>query len=67
MKPIVYYETVLSKLEVGESAWILRAYNHPTCHGEKYLITSPVVKDLGNGEFETMNTIYKPAKVNNGI
>jgi hypothetical protein len=61
MKPIVKYEE--SSFELHEShggtyakVW---AYDHPRL-GEEWVRTSLILRDLDDGGFETMNTIYKP-------
>jgi hypothetical protein len=65
-KPIVEYATTeYSYIKVGQRAEVL-AIGHPgndiMRSGTKDVITSTVIKyDEETGEFETLNTCYKPA------
>jgi hypothetical protein len=63
-KPIVIYGDLLF-LKEGHSALVNRVFDHPgneegMVKGEGLVRTSPVVKYLGLGCFETEQTIYKP-------
>lgn len=61
MKPIVSY-TQLYFCEEGQGA-IVKPVDHPSClvTNLKLVLTSPVIKyDRETGEFETLNTIYRP-------
>jgi hypothetical protein len=64
MKPIVKYHRLLSKLAVGESAFLRDLTGHPRQGSGRldgdYVQTSPVVRVGENGEFETRNTVYQP-------
>ena len=64
MKPIVKYHRLLSKLVVDESAFIAGLTGHPRQDSGdlegQYVQTSRVVRVGENGEFETLNTVYRP-------
>lgn len=61
MKPVVTYEESTFKLHEfhGGTYAIVYAYDHPRL-GQEWIRTSLIVRDLDDGGFETMNTIYKP-------
>lgn len=66
-KPIVEYTELLGSAEAGKSACIYGVHGHPRWTDgtglAKLLHTSTVVAVGKDGEFETLNTFYRPAKV----
>ena len=61
MKKVVHYVKYgLSSIIEGHSAVVL-AIDHPDFQEQTFVRTSRVIKyDELTGEFETLNTIYKP-------
>lgn len=61
MKPIVHFEKDTFELHESHGGTYARvyAYDHPRL-GEEWIRTSLILRDLDDGGFETMNTIYKP-------
>ena len=62
-KPVVHYTPTSSDfIALGRDACI-KTTDHPGCSNLKFVITTQVVDyDVDTGEFETMNTLYKPVK-----
>ena len=59
-KKIVHYDDTKDvSLHKGKSAWIYPV-DHPDLSNKKLAVTSVVLSVKANGEFETMNTIYRP-------
>jgi hypothetical protein len=61
VKPVVNYTELITTPVVGEQCYLSGVYNHPNSDlkGDTVL-TSPVVKVLEHGCFETENTLYAP-------
>ena len=70
-KPIVLYKAGITHIPDVGSCAIVEPINHPNhvkgqqVSNTKPVITSPIVRIGAWGEFETENTIYRPAKVMN--
>lgn len=66
-KPVVIYAGVAEFFEslsnYEEEFARVYAINHPFFETPRYVRTSIVVKKDGDGHFETINTIYRPAGV----
>jgi hypothetical protein len=64
MKPVVKYHRLLSPLVEGQSAFVAGLTGHPRQEtGDlegQYVQTSTVVRVGEAGEFETLNTVYRP-------
>lgn len=62
-KPVVRYGALLY-LHIGHSALLDKVIRHPDIEVTGYGIvrTSPVVRLLGGGKFETENTVYEPLR-----
>ncbi len=62
-KPIVTYDPIYPvEIYLGVGAYV-KPIDHPDSKhvsNEKMIFTSPVIKDDGEGCFETQNTIYVP-------
>lgn len=63
VKPVAYYKTAVKTPYPGERAFLMGVTGHhnPDIKGDS-VITSPVLKVGALGEFETVNTIYRPEK-----
>jgi hypothetical protein len=66
IKPVVHYtgEARFYEVEVDDSCMEyarVRGLDHPIL-GEDDIRTSLVLKKFSDGSFETMNTVYRPAK-----
>jgi len=63
-KKTVAYEARLTEIMVGIGVFV-KPIDHPDSENvsnKKFVYTSNVVKDLGDGVFETQNTIYVPSR-----
>lgn len=60
MKPVAYYGRIVWDLQKGVPALLYQVWNHGRVHGKNFVMTSPVVKILEDGAFETENTLYRP-------
>jgi hypothetical protein len=66
-KKVVHYKegNAVSDIIVGRSAIVFPVdhYNSESVSNKKYVVTSTVLRvDEESGEFETLNTIYRPLK-----
>jgi hypothetical protein len=62
MKPVVHYDQVISHLIVGQVAFLTRTWDHPgpnVGNAGSTVMTSPLVRVGEDGEFETLNSIYR--------
>lgn len=59
MKPVVHYVAAGWTLEVGKRISLVGVTGHPSKAHECDAITSRVIRVGENGEFETLNTIYR--------
>ncbi len=65
IKPVVHYIIKADTyIEEGKRAWVY-ALDHPRL-GQMQVDTSPVIKINENGEFETLNTVYRVSQQLNG-
>lgn len=70
-KPVVYYKDNIHQYipkQIGEGAvvWPINHQNHLPSHkvsNNASCYTSPAIRIGENGEFETLNTIYKPTPI----
>jgi hypothetical protein len=65
MKPVVHYKELFTKPIAGKCAMVFPIDHTNHVFGQnvsntKPVLTSTVVATRKNGEFETLNTIYKP-------
>lgn len=62
-KPVIHYIPKNDNIiNVGRAAFVF-PLDHPTCSNKNHVITSIVLwHDKDTGEFETNNSIYKPAQ-----
>lgn len=63
MKPIVYYsgEPIFDTAFFGVEVAIVQTINHPKL-GNEIVRTSKVVKKYKNGNFDTLNILYRKEK-----
>lgn len=63
MKPVVFYTPhPMQQIRINEGALIFGLKNHPNPNLKGDVVHTSVVVNVGeNGEFETMNTMYRPA------
>ena len=62
-KPIVHYDGEAMFLQAYDSSYYASVFalDHPVV-GRGWVRTSNIVSKSGDGSFETLNTIYAPAK-----
>lgn len=62
-KPVVYFEKIQG-VEPPEKGYVtfITVFNHPAHKCGEMLRTSRVQNVFDDGSFETLNTIYRPAK-----
>lgn len=65
-KPVVHYEETDRSPVVGENVWISGIWGHPRLgnvpnDGYQGAYTSEILRVGNDGEFETLNTIYRRA------
>lgn len=67
MKPVVSYEGVYGDVVVGRKVIVSKVRGHPKLNeGTGFAdtaLTSRIVEVLGDGAFETENTVYRPVPV----
>ena len=64
MKKLVHYKNNNNVFIVEGYSALVETLDHPNCTNTKLVRTSPVVKyDEKTGEFETLNSQYKPVNV----
>ena len=61
-KPVVHYTpTIGDKIELNQSGIIRGVVDHPYISPlSPWVVTSKIIRLGENGEFETLNTIYRP-------
>lgn len=59
MKSIAHYRQLVDRPVIGESALLLGVPDHPKGLRGRIVATSPVVRVGEDGEFETLNTVYR--------
>jgi hypothetical protein len=69
VKPVVHYRNDGSqRIPLGKFAFV-RPIDHPNhvpghnVSNKEMVVTSKVIRIGSNGEFETMNTIYRPDRI----
>jgi diphthamide synthase (EF-2-diphthine--ammonia ligase) len=60
MKPVVHYDQCFTKPEEGKCMMLSRTWDHPSLQNAGSMVrTSTVVRVGEDGEFETLNSIYR--------